>query len=87
MGQYTQAEVHGSQGRADAVVIAGDTVYVFEFKLSREGAGDAVEDALRQIEEKGYATQYHASGRSIIAVGAEFDAATRTLGRWKAVTG
>jgi hypothetical protein len=86
MGQYTQAEVHGSQGRADAVVTAGDTVYVFEFKLSQDGSpgGNGVEEALRQIEDRGYATQYRAGGQKIVAVGAEFDAATRTLGKWKA---
>jgi hypothetical protein len=72
-------------GRADAVVITGDTVYVFEFKLSREGTGNKDEDALRQIDDKGYLVPYRAGGRKLVKVGAEFDAATRTLGRWKAV--
>ena len=39
-----------SQGRVDCIVETRDFVYVFEFKL--DGKAD---EALRQIEEKGYA--------------------------------
>lgn len=48
MGQFTQAEVHSSRGRADAVVKTPKFVYVFEFKL-KGTAGQT----LQQIEEKG----------------------------------
>jgi hypothetical protein len=51
LGQYTEAEVRSSRGRADAVVKTESTVYVFEFKLS---AGASVEDALQQIDDKVY---------------------------------
>jgi hypothetical protein len=82
MGQYAQAEVRSAAGRADAVVITEKQVYVFEFKLSGNGTA---EDALRQINDKGYLLPYTAGIRQLIKVGAEFDSATRTLGRW--VTG
>lgn len=55
MGQFTQAEVHSSRGRADAVVKTPKFVYVFEFKL-KGTAGQA----LQQIEEKGYTLPYAA---------------------------
>jgi hypothetical protein len=80
MGQYAGAEVRGAQGRADAVVTTQDTVYVFEFKLAGNGT---VEDALKQIEDKGYLIPYSAGGRKLVRVGARFDPATRTLGDWK----
>jgi hypothetical protein len=81
MGQYAGAEVRGAAGRADAVVTTEDTVYVFEFKLAGRGTA---EDALRQIEEKGYLIPWTAGGKKLVKVGAVFDPATRTLGEWKA---
>jgi hypothetical protein len=84
MGQYAVVEERSSRGRADAVVRTGDTVYVFEFKL--EGRG-TVEEALAQIEEKGYLVPFSAGGKKLVKVGAVFDPATRTIGEWKAVEG
>jgi hypothetical protein len=81
MGQFAQAEVRSSAGRADTVVITDTTVYVFEFKLLGNGTADG---ALKQIDDKGYLIPYTASGRRLVKVGAVFDAATRTLGEWKA---
>ena len=77
MGQFTQAEVHSSRGRADAVVKAPKFVYVFEFKL-KGTAGQA----LQQIEEKGYTLPYAAEGRQVIKVGVEFSAEKRNVERW-----
>ncbi|GHV89841.1 ATPase AAA [Spirochaetia bacterium] len=82
MGQYARAEVRSAAGRADAVITAGNIVYVFEFKLSGNGTAEA---ALQQIDDKGYLLPYTAGDRRLVKVGAEFDPATRTLGRW--VTG
>jgi hypothetical protein len=82
MGQYTGAEVRSAAGRADAVVTTEDAVYVFEFKLS---GGGTAEDALKQIDEKGYLIPWTACGKKLVKVGAVFDPATRTLGEWKAV--
>jgi hypothetical protein len=79
MGEFAQAEVASSAGRSDMVVIRKDRVYVFEFKLS--GSGTA-EDALRQIEEKGYLIPYSGEGKELVKVGVEFDREKRTIGRW-----
>ena len=77
MGQFTQAEVHSSRGRADAVVKTPKFVYVFEFKL-KGTAGQT----LQQIEEKGYTLPYAAEGRQVIKVGVEFSAEKRNVERW-----
>jgi hypothetical protein len=79
MGQYAQVEQRSAAGRADAVVSTADTVYVFEFKLAGKGT---VEDAVRQIDEKGYLIPYSASGKRLVKIGAVFDPATRTIGEW-----
>ena len=80
MGQFVQTEVHCATGRADAVVITVDTVYIFEFKLSSNGT---VEDALNRIRESRYAEQYKADGKKIVLIGAGFEEATRTIKEWK----
>ena len=81
MGQHVHTEVHNIVGRADCVVELKDTIYLFEFKLWSTGSP---EDAITQIEEKGYATPYKSSGKKLIAVGASFDEAKRNIGAWKA---
>jgi hypothetical protein len=65
-------------GRADAVVKLQDTIYVFEFKVN-----GTPEEALAQINSKGYAIPYQADHRKIVKVGVNFDSATRTIGEWK----
>jgi hypothetical protein len=77
MGEFTQAEARSAAGRADLVVTTADTVYCFEFKL-----GGTAEEALRQIDEKGYLVPWSAGARRLVKVGAAFDPATRTLGEW-----
>ncbi len=57
LGYYTQAEVKSAVGRADAVCRTKDRVYVFEFKV--DGSAD---EALRQIDEKGYLIPYKFEG-------------------------
>jgi hypothetical protein len=77
MGQYARAETHSAIGRADLVVWMSDTIYVFEFKLN-----GTAEQALRQIDEKGYGVPYESDGRRIVKIGVEFDADARNIGRY-----
>jgi hypothetical protein len=77
MGQFTESEVRSAAGRADAVVKTRDAVYVFEFKV-----GGSAEDALRQIEDKGYLVPYEASGKRLVKAGVVFDTEKRTIGSW-----
>ena len=69
-----------SQGRVDCVVETPQYVYIFEFKL--DGTAD---EALRQIEEKGYAREYEADSRKLYRIGAVFSSETGTIGDWKCI--
>ena len=77
MGQFTQAEVRSAKGRADAIVQTPKYVYVFEFKLN-----GTAEDALQQINDKGYAVPFQMDNRQLVKVGVEFSAETRNVNRW-----
>ena len=69
-----------SQGRVDCVLETPQYVYIFEFKL--DGTAD---DALRQIEEKGYVREYASDARTIYKIGASFSSETGTIGDWKCI--
>ena len=84
MGQFVQTEVHYATGRADAVVITVDTVYIFEFKLS--GNSNA-EDAINQIKEKNYAAKYQVDGKKVVLIGSSFDEDARTIRDWQIANG
>ncbi|MBQ9395142.1 MAG: ATP-binding protein [Proteobacteria bacterium] len=64
-------------GRTDALIETDDTVFVFEFKLN-----GTAEEALKQINDKGYAISYEAGDKKVIKIGANFDKELRTLERW-----
>ena len=82
LGYYTQAEVKSAVGRADAVCRTKDSVYVFEFKVD-----GSAEEALRQIDEKGYLIPYRFEGETkrLVKVGVNISTATRTVESWKIV--
>ena len=79
MGQFIEAEPRSAAGRADAVVITADTVYAFEFKLTGNGTA---EDALKQIDDKGYLIPFTAGNKRLVKIGSEFSTKTRGLSRW-----
>ena len=80
MGQFIETEIHCAKGRADCIVHTKDSIYIFEFKLMSAGTP---EDAIAQIKEKGYASQFKAEGKKIILIGSSFDEEERTIGEWK----
>ena len=73
---YTEKEQ--SQGRADCIVETDDYIYIFEFK--RDGTAD---EALAQIEAKGYARPYEADPRTLYKIGVNFSSETGTVEDWK----
>jgi hypothetical protein len=79
MGQVVETEVKGSTGRADAVVKTADTVFVFEFKMEEKATA---EQALAQIDEKGYSIPYSAGDKKIVKIGVEFSIEERGIKRW-----
>lgn len=69
-----------SQGRADCIVETPNYVYIFEYKL--DGSAD---EALEQIEEKGYAREYALDNRKVFKIGCSFSSETGTVDDWKVV--
>lgn len=74
MGQFVEAEVHSIRGRADAVVKTKEHIFIFEFKLN-----GSAEEALKQIDEKGYLIPYTLDGKSLVKVGVNFSKETRNI--------
>lgn len=73
---YTEKEQSG--GRVDCIVETDHYVYIFEFKLD----GTAGE-ALKQIDERGYARPYLDDPRKLYRIGVNFSSETGTVDDWK----
>ena len=73
---YTEKQQ--SEGRVDCIVETPDYVYIFEFKLD-----GTAEDALQQIEEKGYAEPYLSDKRILYKVGVNFSSESGTVDGWE----
>ena len=73
---YTEKQL--SQGRADCIIETDKYVYIFEFKLN--GTAD---EALHQIEDKGYAQPYASDTRTLYKIGCSFSSETGTIEDWK----
>ena len=76
-GLYIEAEHQTSNGRIDLVMKTDKYVYVMELKYD-----GTPEEALRQIDDKGYALPWQADGRKVIKVGANFSSELRRLSGW-----
>jgi len=74
IGYDAEAETLSSGGRGDMVVKMRDKVFIMEFK-----ARGSADDALNQIEEKGYARRFEGQGLKVIKVGIVFDAKAREV--------
>lgn len=85
-----RTEECSAAGRADAVVETANAVYVFEFKLDKSAT---VDDALKQIDDKGYLIPYSVtmakdgSPKKLFKIGVTFDQEKRSIGEWKIVEG
>ena len=73
---YTEKQQ--SEGRVDCIVETPNYIYIFEFKL--DGTAD---EALQQIEDKGYARPYEADSRKLFKVGTVFASETGTISEFK----
>jgi hypothetical protein len=78
LGLYCQSEVKIAAGRIDTLVETKNYVYCFEFKLD-----GTAEQALRQIDEKGYLTPWQGTGKQLFKVGVSFDFDKRNISAWK----
>jgi len=78
LGLYVDVEKTTARGRIDMVITTADYVYVVEIKL--DGTPD---EALQQIEEKGYAAPFAHDKRKLYKIGINFSSATRGIEGWK----
>lgn len=78
MNRYVQTQVRSCRGRADIVMQYIDTIYVIEIKVDK-----SADEALKQIDDKGYMIPYESSGKRLIKCGVSFSTLTRTLQDWK----
>jgi hypothetical protein len=74
---YAQTQVKCARGRIDFVVRMPDTTYVFELKVN-----GTAQEALDQINSKGYALPYQTEDRRVVKVGVQFDRDTMTIGAY-----
>ena len=79
MGQLTHTEVKNADGRTDAVVKTADSIYVFEFKMDDRSTA---EEALAQINDKGYMIPYTVDSRRLVKIGVEFSIHEKGIKRW-----
>ena len=57
-----------------------DYIYIFEFKLDK-----SADEALHQIEDKGYALPYTSDLRRLFKIGVNFTSEQRRIAEWKVV--
>ena len=57
-----------------------DNIYVLELKVD-----DTVDNALAQIDSKGYAIPYEADGRTLTKCGVTISSEARNITHWRAV--
>lgn len=75
---YVRTQVKVAGGRTDMVVFMPDTIYVIELKVN-----DTAENALKQINNNGYAIPYLTDGRKVVKVGIRFNSDKHTIDEWK----
>ena len=78
LSNYCYSQVRTAAGRMDILLKTSTTVYVMELKM--DGSAD---EALQQIDDKGYAIPYEADGRKVVKVGINFSSKDRTIQEWK----
>ena len=80
MGEYVETERATSNGRIDILIKTKDYVYVIEIKTD-----STPDEALAQIEERGYARPFADDPRRIFKIGVNFSTANRRIDGWKVV--
>ena len=77
-GMYVEVEQASSRGRVDIVMKTSDYVYIIECKFD-----GTAQDALKQIDDKGYAKPFAQDKRTIYKIGVSFSSEQRTISEWQ----
>jgi len=78
LNSKVDTEVKSILGRADVVIKTESDIFVLELKVD-----DTVENALAQIDDKGYAIPYEADGRTITKCGVCISSEVRNITHWR----
>lgn len=78
IGFYVNVERHTARGRIDIVMQTPQYVYILELKIDK-----SAQEALDQIEEKGYAEAFAGDSRKLFKIGINFSTLTRQIDDWK----
>ena len=78
LNSRVDTEVKSVLGRADVVVKTNADIYVLELKVD-----DSVNNALAQIDSKGYAIPYEADGRKVTKCGVSIASEARNIVHWR----
>ena len=82
LNSTVDTEVKSILGRADVVIKTDTDIFVLELKVD-----DSVENALEQIDSKGYAIPYAADGRTVTKCGVSISSEHRNITHWRTVDG
>lgn len=80
MGEYVETEHSTSNGRIDILIRTADYIYIIEIKTD-----STPDEALAQIEERGYARPFADDPRKLIKIGVNFSRENRRIDGWKVV--
>lgn len=80
LNSKVDTEVKSIMGRADVVIKTKNDIYVLELKVD-----DSVDNALAQIDSKGYAIPYEADGRKVTKCGITISSEARNITHWRAL--
>ena len=78
LNSKVDTEVKSILGRADVVIKTKKDIFVLELKVD-----DTVENALAQIDDKGYAIPYEADGRKVTKCGICISSEHRNITHWR----
>lgn len=78
LGEHVEAERTTSNGRIDLLLQTNDDIYIIELKID-----SSADEALKQIEDKGYAKPFVSDKRKIHKIGVSFSTKTRRIEEWK----
>ena len=78
IGIDAKTEVHTSDGRIDLLIETSKFIYIIELKYD-----STPDEALRQIDEKGYADKFDSDSRKLFRIGVSFSSAKRRIEGWK----
>ncbi len=80
-GADVRCEEPMAKGRSDLTLKMPKGIYVMELKYDK-----SADEALQQIDQKGYARKYALDGRPVTKVGLAFSSAERNITEWKSET-